>query len=481
MRIRRNLFAVGAGAVAAMLWMSTALAADQQAADKEVLRALSRAISSVVAEVSPAVVSIYTTKVVKLRTPDRPELAPMFEEFFGRKLPREMMPQQREFRRRGLGSGFIIDAEKGYILTNNHVVDGADDIRVRLPDKQELAGKLIGADKQTDLAVVQIDAKDLHALPLGDSDRLEVGEFVIAIGCPFGLRETVSSGIVSATGRSNLGIEDYEDFIQTDAAINVGNSGGPLLNIEGEVVGVNTAIFSRTGGSVGVGFAIPINMAKDVIKQLVETGKVTRGFLGVMIQDLTPDLAKKLDVKESEGVVVSQVNAGTPAADAGIEPGDVIVEYGGESVANVAKLRAKVAVTRPGSEAKIVVVRGGERKSLTVKVAELTDSAIAAVRGGGSAESLGLSVQDLTPEIARSLGIRAAGGVAVTTVDDAGPAAAEGIQAGDVILEVNRRPVRNAQEFQAALAKADLRDGILLLVANRAGNRFVVVRPQDNE
>ena len=481
MRTRRTTFGIGAVAVAAMLWINAAVAADQQAADKEVLRALSRAISNVAAEARPAVVSIYTTRVVKLRTPGTLELPPMFEEFFGRKLPREMMPQQREFRRRGLGSGFIIDAEKGYILTNNHVIDGADDIRVRLSDKQEVAGKVIGADEKTDLAVLQIDAKDLHALPLGDSDGLEVGEFVVAIGCPFGLRETVSCGIVSATGRSGLGIEDYEDFIQTDAAINVGNSGGPLLNVDGEVVGVNTAIFSRTGGSVGVGFAIPVNMARDVIAQLVETGKVTRGFLGVMIQDLTPDLAKKLDVKEAEGVVVSQVNAGTPAADAGIEPGDVIVEYGGDSVAGVAKLRAKVAATRPGSEAEIVVVRGGQRKTLTVKVAELTESALAAVRGGGSAESLGLSVQDLTPDIARNLGIRAAGGVAVTAVDEAGPAAAEGIQAGDVILEVNRRPVRNVHEFQAALAKADPKDGVLLLLANRSGNRFVVVRPQDEE
>jgi len=481
LRTRRTTFGIGAVAVAAMLWINAAVAADQQAADKEVLRALSRAISNVAAEARPAVVSIYTTRVVKLRTPGTLELPPMFEEFFGRKLPREMMPQQREFRRRGLGSGFIIDAEKGYILTNNHVIDGADDIRVRLSDKQEVAGKVIGADEKTDLAVLQIDAKDLHALPLGDSDGLEVGEFVVAIGCPFGLRETVSCGIVSATGRSGLGIEDYEDFIQTDAAINVGNSGGPLLNVDGEVVGVNTAIFSRTGGSVGVGFAIPVNMARDVIAQLVETGKVTRGFLGVMIQDLTPDLAKKLDVKEAEGVVVSQVNAGTPAADAGIEPGDVIVEYGGDSVAGVAKLRAKVAATRPGSEAEIVVVRGGQRKTLTVKVAELTESALAAVRGGGSAESLGLSVQDLTPDIARNLGIRAAGGVAVTAVDEAGPAAAEGIQAGDVILEVNRRPVRNAHEFQAALAKADPKDGVLLLLANRSGHRFVVVRPQDEE
>jgi len=481
LRTRRTTFGIGAVAVAAMLWINAAVAADQQAADKEVLRALSRAISNVAAEARPAVVSIYTTRVVKLRTPGTLELPPMFEEFFGRKLPREMMPQQREFRRRGLGSGFIIDAEKGYILTNNHVIDGADDIRVRLSDKQEVAGKVIGADEKTDLAVLQIDAKDLHALPLGDSDGLEVGEFVVAIGCPFGLRETVSCGIVSATGRSGLGIEDYEDFIQTDAAINVGNSGGPLLNVDGEVVGVNTAIFSRTGGSVGVGFAIPVNMARDVIAQLVETGKVTRGFLGVMIQDLTPDLAKKLDVKEAEGVVVSQVNAGTPAADAGIEPGDVIVEYGGDSVAGVAKLRAKVAATRPGSEAEIVVVRGGQRKTLTVKVAELTESALAAVRGGGSAESLGLSVQDLTPDIARNLGIRAAGGVAVTAVDEAGPAAAEGIQAGDVILEVNRRPVRNVHEFQAALAKADPKDGVLLLLANRSGHRFVVVRPQDEE
>lgn len=446
--------------------------------DGDVLRALSRAVSDLAARTRPAVVSIHTTKTVRLREfggPSFPFRSP-FDGSSRRRAPGDRAPRERKFRRRGLGSGFIIDAEKGYIVTNNHVVAGVDDIKVRLSDKRVFDAKLVGADAKTDIAVVQIKAKNLTEIKLGDSDKLKVGDFVVAVGSPFGLRGTVSFGIVSAKGRSNLGIEDYEDFIQTDAAINVGNSGGPLVNIDGEVVGINTAILSRTGGSVGVGFAIPVNMAKGIIAQLVKSGKVTRGWLGVMIQDLTPEVAEKLGLKRAEGALVTRVVEKTPAAKAGLEPGDVIIKYGAQKVENVIKLRHRVAVTRPGSSVKVVVLRKGKEKTLTVAIEKLTDSAVAAATGGGGSKDLGLSVQDLTPELSKRLGIKTKGGVAVSTVDEDGPAAEKGIKRGDVIIEVNRRRVKNAADFEAALRKADLGKGVLMLVANREGSRFVVLK-----
>ena len=473
--VRRVLWVAG---LALAVLGSVARGGETAKSDGDVLRALSRAVSSLAARTRPAVVSIYTTKTIRMRGfggAPVPFDSP-FEEFFGRRSPRGQPPNGREFRRRGLGSGFVIDAENGYIATNNHVVAGADDIKVRLFDKRVFDAKLVGADAKTDIAVVQIKAKDLKDIKLGDSDKLKVGDFVVAVGSPFGLRETVSLGIVSAKGRSNLGIEDYEDFIQTDAAINVGNSGGPLVNIDGHVVGVNTAILSRTGGSVGVGFAIPVNMAKGIIAQLVKSGKVTRGWLGVMIQDLAPEVAEKFGLKKTEGALVTRVVEKTPAAKAGFEPGDVIIKYGGQKVENVAKLRHRVAATRPGSSVKVVVLRKGKEKTLTVAIEKLTDGAVAAVTGGGGSKDLGLSVQELTPELSKSLGIKTKGGVAVSAVDEDGPAAEKGIKRGDVIIEVNRQRVKNAADFEAALRKADLGKGVLMLVANREGSRFVVLK-----
>ena len=458
-----------------------ALGADAAVGDRDVLRAMSRAVSQLAAEAGPTVVSVYTTKTVRMRPRGPYPFGSPFDEFFGPRAPRGQQPKERKYRQRGLGSGFIIDAKKGYVVTNNHVIKGADDIKVRLSDKREFDGKLIGADAKTDIAIVQIEAKDLKSLKMGDSDKLAVGDFVVAIGSPFGLRETVSLGIVSAKGRSNLGIEAYEDFIQTDAAINVGNSGGPLVNVNGEVVGVNTAILSRTGGSVGVGFAIPINMTKNIIAQLIKSGKVTRGWLGVMIQDLTPELAEKLSIKETGGALVTRVVEGTPAAKAGLKPGDLIIKYGAKDVENVAKLRSHVAATTPESSVGIVVVRDGKKTTLTAKIEKLTDSAVAGVSGGGSSEELGLSVQDLTPELAKTLGIKTASGVVVSGVEDAGPASEKGIKNGDVIIEVNRRRVKTAGEFEAALKKADLKKGVLLLVANREGTRFVVLKVNDKK
>jgi serine protease Do len=480
MSLKHHCYIPALGAAALLLVAAPVLAADDAKQDFRVLQALSRAIARVADKVRPGVVSIYTTKTVKFRRPpgmDRFPLPPGWP--FGQRPEREE-PEERKFRRRGLGSGFIIDAGKGHIVTNHHVIDGAEDIKVRLTDTREFDAKVVGTDKKTDIAVLKIKADDLTELALGNSDKLAVGEFVIAVGSPFGLRETVTSGIVSAKGRAGLAIEDYEDFIQTDAAINMGNSGGPLVNIEGKVVGVNTAILSRTGGSVGVGFAIPINMARHIIDQLVRTGKVVRGWLGVMIQDLDAEMAKQFGLDEVEGALVSQVIEGTPAAKAELKAGDVIVEYDGKPVRNVAKLRGRVAATAPGSKVKMVVVRNGKRKTLSVKIGKLTDAAVAAARGEETAEALGLSVQNLTEELAETLGIEVKEGVVVTAVEPAGPAAEKNIQRGDVITQVDRRPVKNVAEFEAALKRADLKKGVLLLVANRRGSRFVVLKKNED-
>ncbi len=460
-------------------------AASPADSDASVLRAMSRAIATIAAQARPSVVSIYTTKTVRLRELEMPDFpfgpGSPFDDFFRRRAPRRDELKERQFRQSGLGSGFIINAEKGYIVTNHHVIDKADDIKVRLSDQREFDGKIVGHDQKTDIAVIQIKAENLKALSLGDSDKLTVGEFVIAIGSPFGLSETVTAGIVSAKGRSNLALEDYEDFIQTDAAINQGNSGGPLLNVDGKVVGVNTAILSQTGGYMGVGLAIPINLARPIIDQLIDTGKVVRGWLGVMIQDVTPDVAEKFGLERPEGALVSQVFDDTPAGKAGIKPGDVIITYDSEKVENVARLRARVAATAPGTKVNIVVLRDGKRQTLAVEIGTLTDEVVAAARGETTSAALGVSVQDLTPELAKTLGVKAANGVAVTSVDEGGPAARKGIKRGDVILEVDRKPVGTVAEFDAALHAADVKKGVLLLVVDARGSRFVVVKADERD
>lgn len=457
-------------------------AAEDQNPDTQVLRALSRAIARAAAQVKPAVVSVYTTHVVE--APDLRAI-PGFPFDFGpfgtpRQPDREgREPEPREFRRRGLGSGFIVNAGKGYVVTNHHVVAGAEDIKVRLADDREFDAKIVGTDQKTDLAVVRIEATGLKAVKLGDSDRIQVGEFVLAVGSPFGLRQTVSAGIISAKGRGNLGIEDYEDFIQTDAAINKGNSGGPLVDIEGKIIGVNTAILSRTGGSVGVGFAIPVNMARQIVDQLIESGKVTRGWLGVGIQDVTPDMAEQFGLDKSDGALVSQVFEGTPAAKAGLKVGDVIIEFAGKHVTGVTKLRNTVATIPPGTKVEIVIVRDKKRKTLTAEIARLSEDVLARARGETTAQALGMSVQTLTPELAERLGIEREKGVVVTGVQPGSPAAEKGIAPRNVIVEVNRQAVNSVAEFRAALRKADVKKGVLLLIVADSRTRFVVLKSDD--
>jgi serine protease Do len=391
------------------------------------------------------------------------------------------LPGRREFpgrpprTLRGLGSGFVINAD-GYVLTNHHVVAGASEIRVKFADGREVPGKLVGGDAKTDLALLKVEATGLPVIPLGDSAGLEVGEPVMAVGNPFGLEQTVTTGIVSATGRS-IGAGPYDDFIQTDASINPGNSGGPLVNARGEAVGVNTAIASRNGGSVGIGFAIPTNLVKPIVAQLAQTGRVTRAWLGVSIQSLTPELATSFGLPDTMGALVSSVVDGSPAARVGLKQGDVITRYDGRPVGRSNDLPRAVAETPVGREVPVEVMRDGARLTLKVKVAELEepDRRAAATEAVATAK-LGIAARPVTPEIARALNLPAGRGVLVERVEEGSRAQTAGIAAGDVIVEVNRTPVSSVGALQSALEKHPGGKPVLLLV-NREGQSLYLTVP----
>ena len=424
----------------------------------------------------PAVVSITSSRIVK--TPQSPFFNdPFFQQFFGGQLPRG--PQQQ--RERGLGSGVIISPD-GYILTNNHVVDKATEIKVLLSDKRQLSGKVIGTDPKTDIAVIKIDASGLPTIALGDSSKLEVGDYAFAIGNPFGVGETATMGIISATGRNGLSIEDYEDFIQTDAAINPGNSGGALLNSRGELIGINTAILSGGGGNQGVGFAIPINMAKYVMDEILKHGKVVRGYIGVGIQEVTPDLAKAFHATPEKGALVGNVDPNSPGAKAGLQRGDVILELNGQPVEGPNDLRLKVGTMAPGTTVRLKVNRNGESRdvSLTLGEAPAGKGAVGATPGGSAESSVMREVQvdELTNEIRQQLGLKpGTEGVVVTDVPDGSPASDAGLQRGDVIEQINRQPVKSVSDYERLIRQAG-KETIVLLV-NRGGNTtFVVVQPE---
>ena len=379
----------------------------------------------------------------------------------------------------------IVDPS-GYIVTNNHVVDKADEIKVLLGDKREFIGKVVGTDPKTDVAVIRIKAKDLPTVPWGDSDKLEAGEYVLAMGNPFGLNQTVTMGIVSAVGRANVGIADYEDFIQTDAAINPGNSGGALVNTRGELIGINTAIFSRSGGYMGVGFAVPSNMVRKVMQSLIATGKVVRGWLGVSIQELTPELAKNFGVSDAGGALVGEVVKDSPAAKAGFIAGDVIVAMDGKPVDSPTTLRNRVADMKVGKEVEVRVIRDKKPTDLKVKIAEQPVDMEHAATGdsegdsqvGGNTALAGLEVQAITPDVARQLGMpQGNGGVVISGVDAASPAAAAGVRRGDVIVEVNRAPIRMIGDYQRAVNKLGKKDSVLLLINRGGGKLFVLIKP----
>ena len=381
--------------------------------------------------------------------------------------------------RRGLGSGFIID-QKGLVLTNNHVVENADKITVKLSDQREFDAKVVGRDPKTDLAVIQItEGKgNFPVAPLGDSSRLQVGEWVVAMGSPFGLDNTLTAGVVSAKGRQ-IGAGPYDNFIQTDASINPGNSGGPLLNLRGEVVAINTAIFSRTGGNLGIGFASPINTAKEILPELIKKGKVTRGWLGVSIQRVTPDIAQALGLEKNQGALVSSIVEGSPAAQAGVQAGDVIVEFAGERIDDSSKLPAIVARTPVGQSVNMTVLRDKQRMPLSVKIAELKEEEV--VASAPQSGNLGMTVQNMTPELAKTLGLNRSDGVVISSIEPQSAAAEAGLQRGDVILEVDRKKISNAAELRKTLDQAKPGANLLFLIQRGGNSVFVALKNPDGK
>jgi serine protease Do len=426
--------------------------------------------SNLAESVRAGVVNIQVTKTVRKVGFDLPSMpGSPFGDFFG-PFSKESPPEGHE--QRGVGSGFVVSPD-GYILTNNHVVENADQITVKMADGKEYIGKVVGRDPKTDLALIKIDgASDLEALKLGDSDKLKVGNWVVAIGSPFGLDQTVTAGIVSAKGRA-IGSGPYDDYIQTDASINPGNSGGPLLNTSGEVVGINTAIYSQNGGNVGIGFAIPINMAKEIATQLKETGHVTRGWLGTVVQKITPELAKSFGLKEERGALVSQVAKGGPADKAGIETGDVIVQFDGKKIADTNDLARTVATTPVGKVVTVKVMRKGDMLDRQVTIGQLAQKG--AVADVSSHRPLGMTLQDLTPEIVRSLGLKSDEGAVITSVVPGSPAEKAGLRAGDVIVQINREQVKDLENAKEMIEKAKDRESILLLVERGENTLFAAI------
>ena len=443
------------------------------------VEAFSKAMRAAAARVGPVVVAIGTSQSVDASATPFGFGDDFLRRFFGTE-PQEPQPKpKRQFRQQGLGSGVIISAD-GYVLTSNHVVAGAEEITVRLADDREFDAKVIGNDQPTDVALIKIEATGLPVAALGDSDKMEVGDWVLAVGAPLGLQKTVTAGIISATGRANVGIADYEDFIQTDAAINPGNSGGPLVNLRGEVIGINTAIASRSGGYMGIGFAVPSNMARDVMNRLREKGEVVRGWLGVSIQNLSKELAASMGLASAEGALVNEVFAEGPAGKAGLKAGDVIVQYNGKPVKDVTELRTAVAWTEPGKKVDMVVLRGGKRETLSIQMERRADQPQLArgQRGGGPGapaeiKDLGIQVADLTPETAQRYGYEEGQGVLITDADPAGLAAKAGMEPGMLILQVGGKQVRSVAQFKEAVQAADSARGIPMLV--RAGDRQLFV------
>lgn len=430
---------------------------------------------------NPAVVNISTTQVIKHRKKGEPkERSPhgqgpydkdfreFWDDFFGE------MP--KDFKTQSLGSGFIIRKD-GLILTNNHVIEDAEEIMIRLNDEREFKAKVIGKDKKIDIALLKIEDKgELPIAELGDSDKLEIGEWVLAIGNPFGLGHTVTAGIVSAKGRV-IGAGPYDDFIQTDASINPGNSGGPLFNMKGEVVGINTAI---TASGQGIGFAIPINTVKNLLSQLEKEGKVTRGWLGVMIQEVTKDLAKSLGLKKEEGALVGDVISGGPAEKAGIMRGDVIIEFDNKKIKKMKELPAIVANSLVGKDAKVKVIREGAEKVITVKIGKLPEEKEAAADTVKEATNkLGMRVQDITPELAKQFGLEKAEGVIVAEVERGSPGFEAGMRRGDVILEGDRSPIKKTEDYEKLINKKKKGETLLLLIKRGESTTFVTIKVEE--
>ena len=435
----------------------------------QIAQGLRNAFVEVVRKVQPSVVSIRSERTVTVSPgegfgEDFFKGTP-FEDFFGRQ---PSPPQKR--RQSGEGSGVIVDP-KGYILTNNHVVAGADKLTVHLSDGRELKGTVQGTDPKTDLAVVQVEARDLPAAALGDSDKIEVGEWAIAIGSPFGLEKTVTVGVVSAKGRSGLGTGTYEDFIQTDASINPGNSGGPLVNIDGEVIGINAMIIQP---GQGIGFAIPINLAKTIMVALIKEGKVVRPWVGIGLQDLTEELAQSFNLKEKEGALISQVYEGSPAEKAGLKVGDVVIDIDGVAIKSSQDVVREVLRKQVGQKIQMVVLRDGKRVAIPVVTEQMPSEPTEEKAGQPERkEWFGLRVSSVTPEVAKQLGLAKAEGVVIEGVEPGSAAQDEGLRKGDIILEVNRQKVQDEKDYGKIMEKVKADEGVLLLV-NRRGSTFFI-------
>jgi serine protease Do len=417
----------------------------------------------------PAVVKISASKMVKTQGGGM-EMDPMLRQFFGGNIPQQAPRSHREG---GLGSGVVVSPD-GYILTNNHVVDAATDVRVTLADRREFKARVIGADPKSDIAVLKIDANNLTPITVGDSSKMQIGDAVLAIGNPYGVGQTVTMGIVSAMGRANLGIEEYEDFIQTDASINPGNSGGALVNDRGELVGINTAILAPgSGGNQGIGFAVPVNLARNVMDQITIHGEVKRSYLGVTIQEVTPALAKAMGLNGPAGALVSDVQADSPGQKAGLKSGDVITEINGKKILESNELRMNVSMMEPGQTVKLKVFRDGHLMDVTANVGAMPGKRVEKASNdstSGEKAMEGVSVEELSAQDARQLGLPAnTKGVVVTDVDPGSQAAAAGLQKGDVIQQVNRKPVTSADEFASAIRHSS---GESLLLVNREGNKI---------
>jgi len=441
------------------------------------LRGLGKAFSSVAEKAAPAVVGVKSEREVSAGggslygSPFEFFGDDPFQYFFRQPQPRERSPE-RKYRQSAQGSGFIISAD-GYVLTNNHVVEDAVKVEVELADERKFTAKVVGTDPESDVAVLKIDAKKLPFVALADSDAIEVGEWVLAIGNPFGLSHTVTGGIVSAKGRTDVGIATYENFIQTDAAINFGNSGGPLINLNGEVVGINTAIVGASG-NIGIGFAIPINMAKNIFEQLKDTGEVVRGFLGVMPQDLTPEMGKVFGLQDGKGVVIAQVTPGSAADKGGLKHNDVVLELNGKVVETASDFRNRIARYRPGTEVKMTIWRQDNHKTISVTLGKRPPrDELMAESSGSTVPDLGFSVENLSEGLAERLGFEGQSGVVVKRVETGSQASQAGLKSGMLIKEVNKRKVHNAREFNAEIKKAKDKGQVLLLVRDDQHSFFV--------
>lgn len=459
---------------AALIWVSII---SPRIAEGKTIPMIPASFANVAEKASPAVVNISTVRITERRRPRR--FGPFghkggkdpFDDFFDRFF-NDQGP--RKHKQRSLGSGFIIDPS-GLIITNNHVIEDADEVIVRMSDEKEFKAEVIGRDVKTDIALIKIkDSNRLPFLKLGDSSKLRIGDWVVAIGNPFGLEHTVTAGILSARGRV-IGAGPYDDFLQTDASINPGNSGGPLLNLEGEVIGINSAIIA--GGS-GIGFAIPSTMAKGIIEQLKESGKVTRGWLGVVIQKITPDLAEAFNLDNEKGALVANVVTDGPAKKAGLKQGDVIITFDGQEVEEMNDLPGIVAKTRVGAKVKVVVIRNGKEKTIAVKIGELKDTTIAEAKVETKENELGLKVETMTPELATRLRLSDSSGVIIKGIKDDSPASESGLRPGDLIVEINRDEIKNMADYDHAIDEIESKDTALFLIKRRGNTLFFTLKAE---